>query len=138
MLVGDTNSGLPEIDEESAAFGPREAQWINDLDRLGWADAFRRLRATERVYTWYSPNGGNGFRIDQAFVNAALVDRVGDVRYVWGRSRGGRTCLSDHAALVLDLDTLSAAPPVAVQLPVGPRREAIIAPPTGGDSGSAP
>jgi exonuclease III len=57
------------------------------------------------VYTWYSPNGHNGFRIDQAFVNAALLAHLKDAAYLWGgaRRRGRRDVLSDHAALLVDL-----------------------------------
>jgi hypothetical protein len=51
------------------------------------------------------PGGSGGFRIDQAFVNPALQPDVRDVVYVWGRTRGGRReALSDHAALLLDLE----------------------------------
>jgi exonuclease III len=104
LLLGDTNSGLPGIDEEAPAFGPKEAAWLETLARLGWLDAFRLLRGPRRAYTWYSPNKGNGFRIDQAFVNHELAPRLRDVRYDWGRRARARTAtLSDHAALLLDL-----------------------------------
>ena len=64
------------------------------------------VRGAVRAYTWYSPNGGNGFRIDQAFVNRQLRPRLRDVRYDWGR-RVGRPSrrLSDHAALLVDLQS---------------------------------
>lgn len=105
LLVGDTNSGRRDIDEESPAFSEREEGWIDALAACGWLDAFRHLRADTRAYTWYSPNGRNGFRIDQAFVNAALLARLKDASYVWGGAsrRGRRTALSDHAALLIDL-----------------------------------
>jgi exonuclease III len=104
VLLGDTNSGRPGIDEETPVFGPKEAAWLETLERSGWRDAFRLLRGRARAYTWYSPNKGNGFRIDQAFVNHELQPRLRDVRYDWGRRARPRTnTLSDHAALVLDL-----------------------------------
>jgi exonuclease III len=104
LLLGDTNSGRPAVDEEVPVFGPREVAWLDAMDRLGWADAFRLLRGDERAYTWYSPNGRNGFRLDQAFVNRALRPRVKDVAYDWGvRRRRGGLALSDHAAVLLDL-----------------------------------
>jgi exonuclease III len=105
LLLGDTNSGRPGIDEESAAFNAREGSWIESLERAGWRDAFRHLRGMARAYTWYSPNAGNGFRIDQAFVNPALLPGLLAARYSWGSggaARGRATALSDHAALVLD------------------------------------
>lgn len=104
LFVGDTNSGRRGIDEEVAAFNAREEAWIDGLGGCGWTDAFRHLRAETRAYTWHSPNGKNGFRIDQAFVNAALLARLEDAAYVWGRAaRRRRDALSDHAALIIDL-----------------------------------
>ena len=105
LLIGDTNSGRRGLDEEVAAFNVREEGWIDDLAACGWADAFRHLRVEARAYTWYSPNGRNGFRIDQAFVNAPLLARLEDAVYAWGgaASRGRRDRLSDHAALLVDL-----------------------------------
>ena len=105
LLIGDTNSGRRGLDEEVPAFSAREEGWIDALAACGWADAFRHLRVDARAYTWYSPNGRNGFRIDQAFVNAPLLARLKGAAYVWGgaASRGRRDRLSDHAALVVDL-----------------------------------
>ncbi|HEU5324077.1 MAG TPA: endonuclease/exonuclease/phosphatase family protein, partial [Methylomirabilota bacterium] len=105
LLVGDTNSGRRGIDEEAPAFSAREEGWIDALAGYGWLDAFRHLRADVRAYTWYSPNGRNGFRIDQAFVNGALLARLEGAAYVWGGAarRGRRDALSDHAALLVDL-----------------------------------
>lgn len=111
LLIGDTNSGLIDLDEESPAFDVEEDGWIRGLDALGWADGFRFLRGAERAYTWYSPNGGNGFRIDQAFVNRALRPRLRQARHEWGTVRGQRArhALSDHAALLIDLDAQALA-----------------------------
>ncbi len=105
LLVGDTNSGRRGVDEEVPAFNAREEGWIDALAACGWRDAFRHLRPDARAYTWYSPNGRNGFRLDQAFVNAPLQARLKESRHVWGgaRSRGRRDALSDHAALLVDL-----------------------------------
>jgi len=110
LLVGDTNSGLIDLDEEVPAFNAEEDGWIRGLEAAGWADAFRFFKAGERAYTWYSPNGGNGFRIDQAFVNRALQPRLRAAWHEWGTPTGGRAdrarrhALSDHAALLVDLD----------------------------------
>jgi len=106
IFLGDTNCGWPDIDEERPVFGPITARWLDALAALGWRDAFRYLRAEERFYTWYSPNAGNGFRLDQAFVNRRMLPRLQDARYEWGRPEGDAACrreaLSDHAALLLD------------------------------------
>ena len=105
LFVGDTNSGRRGLDEEVPVFSAREEGWVDGLAACGWIDAFRHLRPEARAYTWYSPNGRNGFRIDQAFVNGALLARLEHVAYVWGRPWRGRRrdALSDHAALVVDL-----------------------------------
>jgi len=103
LFLGDTNSGRRGLDEEVPAFSAREEGWIDSLAGCGWLDAFRHLRAEARAYTWYSPNGRNGFRIDQAFVNAALLERLRDAAYVWADARRGRKgAASDHAALLVD------------------------------------
>jgi exonuclease III len=118
LLVGDTNSGRRGLDEETPAFNAREEGWIDALQGCGWTDGFRHLRADARAYTWYSPNGRNGFRLDQAFVNAALLARLRAVSYAWGRTRGGRReALSDHAALLVDL---AADPGGTHGMPAGP------------------
>jgi exodeoxyribonuclease III len=104
VLVGDTNSGRPGIDEESPAFGVKEVAWLDMLERLQWMDAFRLLHRAARAYTWYSPNRGNGFRIDQAFVNAEARSRLRAVRHAWARHRLHESGLSDHAALLIDLE----------------------------------
>ena len=105
VFVGDTNSGRRGIDEERPGFNTQEDGWMVGLEGLGWADAFRRLQGGARAFTWYSPNAGNGFRIDQAFVNRHLWPELRGARHAWGRTRTrpGRAALSDHAALVLDL-----------------------------------
>jgi exodeoxyribonuclease III len=105
LLLGDTNSGRRGIDEQVAAFNAREEGWIDALAACGWRDAFRHLRADVRAYTWYSPNGRNGFRIDQAFANTTLLSRLEAVAYTWGGAsrRRRRDLLSDHAALLVDV-----------------------------------
>jgi endonuclease/exonuclease/phosphatase family metal-dependent hydrolase len=105
LLMGDTNSGRIGLDEEVPAFNRVEDGWMRALDGAGWIDAFRHLRGGARAYTWYSPNGGNGFRIDQAFVNRALQPRLRGFRYDWGRrARLTRRPARDHAAMVVELD----------------------------------
>ncbi len=101
LVVGDTNSGRAGIDEEVACFGAGEERFFDGFEELGWTDAFRQVRGRARAYTWYSPNGGNGFRLDQAMVNPRLQSHVERVAYRWGR--GARGALSDHAALLVDL-----------------------------------
>lgn len=107
LLVGDTNSGIPGLDEQVPVFSRREEAWIRGLEGLGWQDAFRFLHGNRRVYSWYSPNGRNGFRLDQAFVNKYMLGQLNGAVYRWGMPESGRPrrdTLSDHAALILDFD----------------------------------
>ena len=117
VFLGDTNSGRRGIDEERPGFNAQEDGWMVGLEGMGWADAFRHLRGGARAFTWYSPNAGRGFRIDQAFVNRHLLAELSRVRYTWGRARGltGRAAVSDHAALLLDLG--GPAPSISLAAP---------------------
>jgi exonuclease III len=108
VFLGDTNCGWPVIDEERPVFNAATALWLDTLAALGWRDAFRLLSAEERFYTWYSPNGGNGFRLDQAFLNRRMQPRLQRIWYEWGAPPDEdvpyrREALSDHAAMLLDL-----------------------------------
>ncbi|MDZ7727529.1 MAG: PUA domain-containing protein [Dehalococcoidia bacterium] len=90
VILGDTNSGRPVLDEENPVFGFRYAAWFDALDAAGWADLWRHVHGDSREYTWYSPNGGNGFRIDQAFdppAHAAAGSRP-DARALLGPGPG--------------------------------------------------
>ena len=107
ILVGDTNSGRIGLDEEVPCFSKHEDGWVAALEDMRWRDAFRHLNGDARAYTWYSPNGRNGFRLDQAFVNRALMPRLLDSRYEWALSahtNGKRDTVSDHAALIVELE----------------------------------
>ena len=103
ILVGDTNSGCIDIDEESKAFNGIEDRWIKNLETLGWQDAFRFMHGKKLEYTWYSPNGRNGFRLDQAFIHPKLIGCLQQVQHNWGDGER-RDELSDHAALLLDFE----------------------------------
>ena len=107
LLTGDTNSGRIDLDEEVPAFNRREDGWMTALEEAGWRDGFRLLHGERREFTWYSPNGRNGFRLDEAFLNRPLAQRLTEVRYEWGSSTSNATrrdALSDHAALIVDLE----------------------------------
>ena len=84
IVIGDSNSGRIGIDEETPAFNTTEDRWMSQMVELGWRDAFRTVHAERREYTWYSPNGNNGFRIDQAFLHPRLVPRLTAVAHHWG------------------------------------------------------
>jgi len=101
ILIGDTNSGVPGIDEESPAFNGVEGRWLEAIEVAGWRDAFRAHAGRRRAYTWYSPNGDNGFRLDQAFLSPGMANQLVRAKYEWaGGSR--RSGVSDHAAILVD------------------------------------
>jgi exonuclease III len=110
VFLGDTNCGWPVLDEERPVFNAQTREWLDGLASLGWRDAYRLLSAEERFYTWYSPNGGNGFRLDQAFLNRRMQPRLRRAWYEWGAPPDEdtpyrRDALSDHAALLLDFES---------------------------------
>ena len=51
ILMADTNSGKPHIDEESPAFNHIEGGWIESLEELGWRAAYRQHAGHRRAYT---------------------------------------------------------------------------------------
>lgn len=103
VLMGDTNSGQIKIDEESPAFNKIEDQWLSTLKQMNWQDAFRLLHKDKREFTWYSPNGRNGFRLDQMFLHQSVAKGVRNFEHRWmGATEERREVLSDHAAMVID------------------------------------
>lgn len=105
VIMGDTNSGSITIDEESPAFNKIEDQWIKTMNGLQWKDAFRLLHNDKRDFTWYSPNGRNGFRLDQAFLHPLLHSKLKRFDYIWGGDTSKRReVLSDHASIVMEIE----------------------------------
>jgi exonuclease III len=106
FFLGDTNSGKSYIDDVTGIFWKREHEWMEAIEALDWVDAFRHMHGDERVYTWYS-HKNNGFRLDQAFLNPEMMPALQMIGYEWGSSLQEpvrRDELSDHAAIILDLD----------------------------------
>ncbi len=113
ILTGDTNSGRIGEDEQTPVFNQRTHKWFEQIHANGWRDAFRHRHGSRREFTWYSPGHNNGFRLDQAFVSPELAGRLLNVHHLWLRHSQQlhrRDSLSDHAALVLDLDLQADAP----------------------------
>lgn len=103
VLMGDTNSGQIDIDEESSAFNKIEDRWITTLGNLDWQDAFRLTNGDKREFTWYSPNGRNGFRLDQMFLHPSISNNVIEFNHHWfGATSERKEVLSDHAAMMID------------------------------------
>lgn len=108
LIGGDTNSGLRHLDEENP-LGPqfhREYAFIAGLTERGWTDAFRHLHGEALEYTWYS-HKNNGFRLDHSFLSPHMAPSLHRFRHDWGTNPADpnrREGLSDHAAMILDLN----------------------------------
>ncbi|HEU5409038.1 MAG TPA: exodeoxyribonuclease III, partial [Nitrospira sp.] len=116
VIGGDFNVAPEEIDvwDPSACEGgthvsERERQAYARLSNEGFVDAYRLHHPEPRRYTWWDYRAGSfyknfGMRIDHLLVTAPLRHRV-----VWAEidreARKGKPLPSDHAPLVIDIDT---------------------------------
>jgi exonuclease III len=76
-----------------------ERALVHDLRRRGWVDAFRALNGYgEREASWTFPGDRGGWRLDHV-----LVQRLRPVASAYAHE-WRRTGLSDHSALVVDLE----------------------------------
>lgn len=101
ILIGDTNTGLTGLDEETNNSMDYKDTFMNPIQDLGWRDMFRAFHPDLDAPTWFS-RPEFGYRLDQAFVNAELQPTVNACNYDWGPV-AERGKLSDHAALLLDI-----------------------------------
>lgn len=98
LAIGDFNTCRAYVDEPGAI--DVCAHFMDEVAAIGYCDLWRQRYPEGREFSWYSTRG-NGFRIDHAFLSPALAGRVGEIRYSHDERTSG---LSDHSALVLDLD----------------------------------
>ena len=101
-IIGDMNSGIDGRDNETENSVAYNETVMSPLQAEGWTDPFRRLHPDADAPTWFSPCG-NGYRLDQAFVNSELQTCVTSCEYSWGPGEE-QAGLSDHAAILLDLE----------------------------------
>ena len=116
VLGGDLNVAPADIDvwDPRACHGgthvsEREREALARLGSLGLVDAYRLQHPEAERYTWWDYRAGNfhknfGMRIDHLLVTAVLKPRI-----VWAEidreARKGKPMPSDHAPLVIDIDT---------------------------------
>jgi exodeoxyribonuclease III len=98
VAIGDFNTCRAYVDEPGAIDAC--AHFMDEVAAIGYCDLWRERNPEGREFSWYSTRG-NGFRIDHAFLSPALAGRVGEIRYSHDERTSG---LSDHSALLLDLD----------------------------------
>jgi exonuclease III len=97
ILIGDLNTGKHYIDELRATF--YGSNYIDEIESLGFVDAWRHLHTNEREYTWFSYKG-NGFRLDYAFLSPNIKDKLLSA-YHSHVERENK--ISDHSVLILSL-----------------------------------
>ena len=116
VIGGDFNVAPADADvwNPAAAHGgthvsPRERAAFTALCRCGFVDAYRIHHTEPGRYTWWDYRAGDfhrniGMRIDHLLVTRPLTSRV-----VWTEidreARKGKPTPSDHAPLVIDLDS---------------------------------
>jgi exodeoxyribonuclease-3 len=116
VIGGDFNVAPEDIDvwDPRACHGgthvsERERQAFARLSSAGFVDAYRLHHPEPGRYTWWDYRAGNfyknfGMRIDHLLVTTGLQHRV-----VWAEidreARKGKPIPSDHAPLVIDLDS---------------------------------
>ena len=82
---------------------------VSALSSLGLIDAYRVKHAEANRYTWWDYRAGAfhknlGMRIDHFFVSAPVASRI-VLTEIDREARKGKPTPSDHAPLVVDLDT---------------------------------
>jgi exodeoxyribonuclease-3 len=116
VLGGDLNVAPEDVDvwDPQACHGGThvsilERAAVAQLGRWGLVDAYRLRHPEAGRYSWWDYRGGAfhknfGMRIDHLLVTAPLAERV-----VWAEidreARKGKPVPSDHAPVVIDLDT---------------------------------
>jgi len=98
MILGDFNTGKHFIDEGGATFYGSE--YMDQLEQLGFTDAWRTLHPNGREFTWYS-NRGNGFRLDYAWLSPSLRPALHSATHL---HHTRSNAVSDHAGLLIEMD----------------------------------
>ena len=111
VLCGDWNVAHKQIDlrnwrsnQKNSGFLPEEREWFSGvLDKLGYADVFRRINQEPEQYTWWSNRGqawakNVGWRIDYQLATPGFATKAKSVA-IYKEKR-----FSDHAPLTIDYD----------------------------------
>ncbi|MBX3389573.1 MAG: endonuclease/exonuclease/phosphatase family protein [Phycisphaeraceae bacterium] len=121
IFLGDFNTGRHGLDEEGRTFTCTSQ--LGAVCTLGYADAFRVFSPRAREWTWKAPLGSRarpastalsgGFRLDSALVSPPLVSRLARADYIHSVRKTG---ISDHSAMVVELDTAGSGKQKCVDL----------------------
>lgn len=99
LVTGDWNTGDFPFDKEHPTRQFSCTAEYRRLSELGFEEAWRSLNGDRLEFSWRS-NQGHGFRIDHAFVSAALRPRLVAARYSHAERTAG---ISDHSILIIEL-----------------------------------
>jgi exodeoxyribonuclease-3 len=108
-VYSQSDGGFSVSNCEGSHVSECERQAIARLSSAGFVDAYRLHHPEPGRYTWWDCPAGTfhknfGMRIGHLLVNRLLRDRV-----VWAEidheARKGKSLPSDHAPLVIDLDS---------------------------------
>lgn len=89
ILVGDLNA-------------PAGQDQLYLFEEAGWVDAWKALRPDDPGYTFEA--GQPSIRIDYAWLNPFLANRLEDIRIVANQTGPNGSHVSDHAGLLVTLD----------------------------------
>ncbi len=105
VLGGDYNVIARDHQPAYPGFLPFEYAVLDALDGHGLVDAYRHCAPGVQTHSWIGRTG-NGYRFDYVPVGAALVERIAGCGYL---HEPREHKLSDHAAVVLNLDSIELA-----------------------------
>jgi exodeoxyribonuclease III len=109
IICGDVNTAHREIDlarpkenQKTSGFLIEEREWIDELLKLGFVDAFREINGEVQAYSWWdmktrARERDVGWRIDYFFVSNSLKKSVEDCKIL------NEIFGSDHAPVSLVL-----------------------------------
>lgn len=118
VIAGDWNTGSRSLDIGGGDVAGMDR--FDDVVASGWTDAWRTRHPGEREYSWHHNKVGNGFRLDHALLSPPLASTLHEATYLHNLRTGD---LSDHSALVVDLDVNPAQAPEE-----GPAMPEVLAP----------
>jgi exonuclease III len=100
LFLGDFNTCRNDLDRDPGGMRDPGAHRMEAIAAAGFHDLWRARHPERREYSWFS-HRRNGFRIDHAFGSSALHAAT---RHCWYDHAGRLAGLSDHAALLLEID----------------------------------
>jgi exodeoxyribonuclease-3 len=102
IFCGDFNILEPNHIPHYQFFEEWEYDFYRNLTKYQLKDAFRYLHPFIQEYSWVG-HTGDGYRYDHCFVSENLLPSVKSC-YYFHETRGEKLKLSDHSALIVELD----------------------------------